>query len=465
MKIRNCSLSLLFLVLLASCGSINPTAPAIVVEENYVIPEAPVSVIKVPIKINLKPYFDATENELDKVFRGNEQTCEGVSVKYKFVRSPIKFKGTGTKLSFDVDGKYSLWLNYCAACTDLFASEPYCLTSRIYVTCGVDEPMRKIHVGYTTEIGVGKDYKLKSTTKLKTVKAKSPCKVSVFDYDATSELEKELKVVLKEVEKDIDKEISAISLKAEINEAWKILSAPTDLEGYGFLELNPQSIAMGKIRYVGDTAYFNAILNAKPTILSAKSGKPAKTLPNMYTYKDRNGFDISMDIFTNYDSLTSILTRSLSGMKIDLKGKEVIFGEVSVHGASNKQLHIKVDFSGTKSGTLYFTGTPVFEKAEQHISFPDLTFDLETESALLKGAKWMFDKKITEVLRAKASMDLKPYLATLKTELNKNLNMELDKGIFMSGQVKGIDIRFIQPTIDQLHIRIHSIGKLAIKMD
>jgi hypothetical protein len=464
MRLFNYLLSLLFLGLLGSCA-IQPPPPQITVEENYKIPDAPESVIKIPIKINLKPYFDATDKEVDKVFRGSEQNCEGVSFKYKFDRSPIEFKGTGTKLTFDVDGQYSLWLNYCAACTDLFASAPYCLSPRIYVTCGVDEPMRKVHVGFTTEIGVSKDYTLQSETTLKTVKALSPCKISVFSYDATSELEKELKTALKEVEKDIDKEISAISLKPEINEAWKILAEPMDLEGYGFLELNPQSIAMGKIKYIGDTAYFNAVLNAQPVILSAKSGKPAKSLPNMYTYKNRDGFDITMDIFTNYDSLTAILTRNLSGMEVDIKGKKIIFGEVSIYGASNKQLHIKVDFSGKKSGTLYFTGTPVFETVGQHISFPDLTFDLETESALLKGAKWLFDKKITSVLREQASMDLKPYLDKLKTELNKNLNMELDKGVFMSGRVKGIDIRFIQPTSDQLHIRVHSLGDLSIRMD
>ncbi|MFT5858081.1 MAG: hypothetical protein ACI865_000165 [Flavobacteriaceae bacterium] len=459
-------LSLLSLILvLASCGSIKPTAPEVVVEENYEIPRAAVSMIKVPIKINLKPYFDATDKELDKTFRGNEQQCSGISFKYLFKRGPIKFKGTGTKLAFDVDGKYSLWVNYCAACSDFLASEPYCLTTRVYVKCGVDEAMRKVHVGYTTEIGVTNYYKLKSTTKLKTVKAKSPCKVSVFNYDATAQLEEELKIALEDLEKDIDKEISSISLKPEIQETWDILSAPTDMEGYGFLELNPQAISMGKIRYEGDTAYFNVILTAQPDILSSPSGKPAKKLPNMRKYQNREGFDITMDIFTNYDSLSSILTENIGGLKVDLKGKEVIFDSISIHGASNKQLHIRVDFSGTKSGTLYLTGTPLFVADSQHISFPDLTFDIETKSALLKGAKWLFDKKITNVLRTYSSMDLAPYIDSMKTQLNKSLNMELAEGVQMSGSVKEIKIKLIQPQADQLHLRIHSLGKIAIKLD
>ncbi len=462
---RSISLSILLIGLLASCGSIKPIPPEVVVDEDFEMPKSEMSIIKVPIKINLKPYFDATNKELDKVFRGNEQQCQGVSFSYIFKRSPIRFKGTGTKLSFDVDGKYSLSINYCPACSGFLSSKPYCLTSRIYVSCGVNEPMRKVHVGYTTKIGVTKSYKLKSTTKLKTVKAKSPCKVSVFNYDATSRLESELKTALKDVEKDIDKEISSISLKPEIQETWNILSKSTDMGGYGYLELNPQAISMGKISYLGDTAYFDAILHAKPVILSKPSGNPVKKLPNMSAYKEREGFDVTMDIFTNYDSLSAILTDNIGGMEMELKGKKVIFDTISIFGASNKQLHIKVAFSGTKRGTLYLTGTPVFDADSQHISFPDLTFDLETKSALLKGAKWLFDKKITNTLREYASLDLTPYLETLRTELNKSLNMELDKGVYMSGKVRKVIIKDIQPKSNQLHIRIHSLGKIAIKMD
>lgn len=462
---RSAILSVLLIGLLVSCGSIKPIPPEISVDGNYEMPAAKTSIIKVPIKINLKPYFDATNNELDKVFKGNEQQCEGVSFSYIFKRSPIKFKGTGTKLTFDVDGKYALKINYCPACSDFLSSDPYCLATRIYVSCGVDEPMRKVHVGYSTKIGITNYYKLKSTTKLKTVKAKSPCKVSVFNYDATSRLESELKTALKDVEKDIDKEISSISLKSEIQETWDILSESTDMDGYGFLELNPQAISMGEIRYLGDTAYFNAVLHAKPVILSKPSGKPVKKLPNMRPYKEREGFDITMDIFTNYDSLSSILTKNIGGMEMEMKGKKVIFDSVSVFGASNKQLHIKVVFSGTKSGIFYLTGTPVFVADSQHISFPDLSFDIKTKSALLKGAKWLFDKKITNTLRDYASMDLAPYLDTLKTALDKSLNMELDKGVYMSGKVKKVMIKHIQPEADQLHIRIHSLGNIAIKMD
>lgn len=455
----------LFLLVLASCGSIKPEAPEIIVQEDRKIPDAPMSAIKVPIKINLKPYFDETDRGIDRKFSGEEQNCSGVSFQYRFLRSPIKFKGVGKKLLFDVDGKYSVALNYCPSCSDLFSSEPYCLTPRIYASCGVNEPMRKIEVGYATEIGVTKDYRLQSVTKLRKLEPKSPCKITAFEYDATSTLKSEVKKALQDLERDIDKEISAVSLKEDIKDTWQLLAASTDLEGYGFLELNPKGISMGKITYAGDTAYFNAILKAKPIIRSIPSGKTPPPLPRLSDYNDREGFDITMDLQYGYDSLNAILSRNIKGTKLDVKGKEVIFGDITIHGASNEKLSIKVDFSGSKSGTLYLTGTPHFDANLQHISFPDMEFDVKTKSALLKSAKWLFDKKVTKLIRESASMDLKPYLDDLRKELTKSLNGELDKGVHMYGRVKEIKINEIHPMSNQLFVRLHSLGKLGIRLD
>jgi hypothetical protein len=459
------TLSIFAILTLMSCGSIKPDAPDIAVQEIYDIPERKPSYIKIPIKINLKPYFNETEKSIDRTFRGEEAQCSGVSMKYLFNRDPIKFKGVGKKLQFDVDGEYSLWLNYCAGCTSVFSNQPNCLTPRIYASCGVGEPMRKIHVGYETRIRVAYNYQLKSYTKLREIKALSPCKVSMFNYDATSELEKEVKVVLIDMEKDIDKEISSIDLKPLMSETWDLLAEPSELEGYGFLELNPQAIAMDNIVYKGDTAYFNAILKANPTILSQKSGDKVKKLPNLTKYNEREGFDMTTDIFSRYDSLSVILTRNIAGTELDVKGKQIIFDSIQLFGASNKQLHIKINFSGSKTGEFYLTGTPFFAADSQYISFPDLQFDVKSKSALLKSAKWFFDKKVTELLRKETEIDLSPYMETLREEINNNLAMELDEGVNMTGKVNEISVELIQPRADDLHIQIHALGKLAIKLD
>lgn len=449
--------------ILYSCGPVSPESPAIIVTENT-LPEQPISSIKLPIKINLNPIFEETNASVPVKFTGKEQQCEGVSFSYKFLRAPIQFKGVGNKLLFDVDGRYALRVNYCAQCTGIFSTDGHCVVPRLYASCGVDEPMRGVHVGYATSIGVSKDYKLTSKTELRTVKALSPCEMTVFSYDATKTLEEELTKALQDVEKDIDKEISAVDLKPEMEVIWKLLTLPTDMEGYGFLTMHPKNISLSNIYFKGDTAYVNALLHASPTIdLEYKEPKTNK-LPPLSKYENRDGFDITMDIHATYDSLSSVLSQNIRGTKIDLSGKEVIFGDIEVHGASDQKLSIKVDFSGKKKGTLYLTGTPVFDAENQFISFPDLNFDVKTKSALLKSAKWLFNTKITNTIRESAAMDLRPYLDSMKVSLNNNLNMELSEGVLMSGKVEDIEIRNIHPLENKLFIRIHSLGKLRLTM-
>lgn len=454
----------LALVVLTGCKTISPEAPVINVQEELKATPQELSIINIPIKVDLKPYFEETNKSVPKIFKGKEQTCEGVSYKYKFIREPIEFKGLGKELEFKVDGKYALNLNYCPQCTGLFSDAGNCIIPRIYASCGVGEPMRKMFVSYRSEIGVTNDYKLTSTTTLKKVKAKTPCKITVFDYNATETLEEEITGALQDVEEDIDKEISAIDLRPEMAETWKILNEPTDLEGYGFLYLNPRRVSVSDIKYKGDTAYFNTILEAYPKVYLEEKENAKRDLPKLSKYKKREGFDITMDISATYDSLSSIITQNIGGTSTEIKGKEVIFKSVEIHGAQNHQISLKIEFDGKKKGELYLVGTPTFNADSQHISFPDLEFDLKTKSALLKSAKWLFDKKITNIIRESASMDLAPYLDTLKETLNQNLTMELTEGVKMSGQVENVHINSIIPKADHIFIRVASSGSLGISM-
>jgi hypothetical protein len=457
-------LSLLFSALLTSCASIKPEAPEINVKEELVIPPQPVSVVKVPIKIDLAPYFKETNKSVPKDFRGGDHPCDGPSYDYYFKRKPIKFKGIGSYLQYSVDGSYWMKISYCPECISVFGSKPQCITLPLKVSCGIGEDMRKMRVSFKSKIGVTPQYRLTSKTLLKEVKAITPCKVSLFNFNATGTLEKEVRKALKYVEKDIDRSIKAINLRPDMKTTWDAMEAPIDLEGYGYMFLNPKTVGMSNIRYYGDTAYLDAYLQAYPEVRLDTIGFRSTPLPDLSDIKVNDGFDIKMDITAKYDSLSQILTRDIKGMETEISGNKVVFGDVEVHGAADHRLHIKVAFSGKKSGTLYLTGTPAFDAETQNISFPDLEFDVKTKSALLKSAKWLFDKKITTMIRDAANLDLSTYLEEFKVSIDESLNGEIDKGVWMNGAVSNILIDFIYPREDALFMRVSSTGSLGIKM-
>lgn len=451
-------------LVLSSCGTIKPDEPDILVNENYEIPEQPVSIVKVPIKIDLSPYFDETNKSIPTKFDGKDYQCEGISYKYHFERKDIKFKGVGKELKFSVDGGYSIFISYCPECTSILSSTESCILPVTNFSCGINEPLRKLKVSFKSKIGVTPDYHLKSKTHVDKVKALSPCEVTLFHYDATSRVETEVKKAMKDVVKDIDKEIGATNLKPDMEIAWNAMAAPIDLEGYGYMFLNPKAIGMSDIKYYGDTAYLDAYLQAYPEIRLDTIGFKPTRLPDLSKFDVSDGFDVKMDISATYDSLSSILSRDISGIKTDINGKEVIFKEVEVHGAANNQLHLKVGFDGKKKGTLYLTGTPVFNDTTQVISFPDLEFNIKTRSALLKGAKWLFDKKITNLIRDAATIDLTQYLDEFKSTVDESLNGEVDDGVYMSGNVNEIRINHIIPKEDVLFMRVSSKGQIKVRM-
>ena len=452
------------LLVLISCKTIKPKAPEITVTDKDTVIVQSLSFISVPIKIDLQPYFDETNAELPTVFKGKDEQCEGVSAEYEFRRSPIQFEGIGQELHYTINGKYALKLNYCAKCTELFNDEGNCLTPRIYATCGIKEPMRKMSIAYRTEIGITEDYSLISKTQLKEVKALSPCKITVFNYNATERVQKEITTRLKEIEVDIDKEISSISLKEDLEGVWEALKEPIDLEGFGFFAIRPQSISLSELEYMGDYVSMNALLSAFPVVQLEKPKLDTTALPYLSVHREKDGFNVEVDVIASYDSLNAILNRSLAGFELTLKNKLVVFDSLAVHGAADSKISLEVNFSGDKKGTIYLQGTPEIDASTQILSLPDLEFDLETKNMLLRSAKWMFDKSITKKVKESAVIDINPYIDTLKLSIAESLNGEIAEGIYMKGSIESISLADIHPRSKDLFIRTRAIGKLQVNM-
>ena len=155
----------IIIFIFTSCKTINISPPE---SEDIEIPriQQPLSNLNLPISIDLTPYLKDTEKSIPKKFNGKEENCSGVSYTYRFERNPILFEGKGPYMTYEVIGKYALNLNYCPECTHLFSNNGTCVIPRVYASCGVSEPMRRVNVAYATMVDITKDYRLKSSTRL-----------------------------------------------------------------------------------------------------------------------------------------------------------------------------------------------------------------------------------------------------------------------------------------------------------
>lgn len=464
---KNLCILLLFLInLLAlfSCKSIVAKAPLAVASTVPEIIQQP-SQINVPIKIDLTPYLKEAEKSIPMNFKGQESQCEGVSFSYDFDRKPIQFNGQDSHLFYTINGHYALKINYCPKCTELFDEKGSCISPRVYVSCGVNEEKRKLSITYSSQIRLDQDYRLASTTKLEAVKAIDPCEISVFQYDATGQLEKEMAKSLKKMEKDIDHQIHQIDLKPEMKKLWKSMSAPIPIQNYGFLYIQPRYIGIDDIQINNNTAVTNLYLDFTPEFYTNKQTIKTTPLPPLKAISDSNsGFNIKLDIHSSYDSLSSIITQQIGGKKINIKQKLVIIDSIKIDNPNSNKLIFKVHFSGHKKGIFYLVGTPFFDSSSQLLKFENIDFDIESKSLLLKSAKWILDDKIKEEISKNCSVNLSDNLSSIKKLINQQIQSYKIDDILLKGKIDDIRVINIYPEQKQITIRVSAFGKIFVEM-
>lgn len=454
--------SIAFFVLFTGCKTIQPAAPSNEIEPIPPI-EQPVSHIIVPVELSLAPYFNDIDRSIDKEFNGGEQQCDGVSFNYHFQRKPITFAAENKKITYDVAGEYWIKMSYCPSCTDVFSSQPKCISPRIPFSCGINEPLRKMELQYSTTIGINENYQLVGQTKLERLEAKDPCKVTVFKYDATEILLKEVKKALTHLTVDIDKEIGKFSFKKDADAAWKNAHQTLAFAPYGYLHIQPKSIALTPPFFQKNKLYTTLSIEANPVFSHNPAHTAITPLPPLKQVQavQSDEFDLTLDMQLNYDSISYVLQSIYEKKELLIKNRKVIIDSIEITGAAKNQLIIAVAFSGYKKGKLYLTGTPVFDVATQTLSIKNLDYDLATKHVLVKTAKWLFNDRILNALQNATLQDLTPQLEQLKTVVNEQFHYSYPP-ISVNGKVNHLSVASIYPTEDELIIRVIAKGKMKV---
>ena len=449
---------------LCSCKTIDIAKPILSSADTSLL-VLPPSQINIPVEIDLTSQLKDVEKSLPKQFDGKQEQCEGVSFYYNFIREPISFQLRASSLYYEVDGKFELKLNYCPKCHELWDEKGSCTVPRIYASCGSGEPMRKVKVAYSTNVSITDAYRFNTSTKLKKFDVLDPCEITVFKYDATNQVEKQVRVQLEALEKDIDKQIEDVDIRSSLQDVWKQLEEPMDLSGYGLLYLNPKSMALSPVSFDNNPkrATLNALLTVQPLISTNSMTQQRTTLPNQTPYKNGDGFQLAISVKASYDSINKLLNQSMMGMDIPFQNKHIIIDSLRVLGQQDQKLLVEVHFSGSKRGVFYLVGRPSIT-ADQHFVMLDVAYDLNSKSVLLKTAKWLFDKRILQELSKTADYDLNPLLEETKVSINQQLNTTLAEGVFLTGKADQLSVSNIILGSTGFYMVTRVSGNMKLKM-
>jgi hypothetical protein len=456
---------LCMLLVFASCKTISVIAPT---PSTIVAPpiKQGVSSLNIPIEIEMKSYLKMTEEALPKKFIDSIYQCEGVSLSYIFIREPIDFKFKNSNIEYEVDGKFGLKLNYCPKCHELLDKNGTCIIPRIYASCGSgSEAMRRVKVAYTTSISLSENYKFEATTTLKKFDILDPCKITLFKYDVTPEVEKEVTGQLIALEDDIDKQIEALDVKSSLKDVWLELQKGLPVSTYGFLYMQPKSIGMSELKFTNNKVFLDLHLAVYPFVSTEEQKEKITALPALGKFVGKTGFNLSLDIRASYDSLSAFVGKEFVGQEFNFKRKKIFITGIKISGAQDQKLIFKMDFDGVKKGAVYLTGIPTLDTITQKISMKELDFDIQTKSVLLKTAKWLFNKKILEELEKNSVFELEDLLNESKLNIASAINEEITKGVKMSGAVNQISLQEIYLDKENMLLRSEVTGTLKIKID
>ncbi len=451
--------------LLYSCAAVKPpTAPASTETNTPPAIVQPVSNVEVPVTVDLKSFFVQAENSVPNKYSDNQQPCEGLRYQYTFTRTPFAITGNNNIINLKFTGSYGFTASYCAKCATLLGSGPTPIVPAVSAECGVgDETPRRMVISYQSTINVMPDYHLRSKTVLYPApQAIDRCNVFMGNIDVTDRLIQYLTGPLGDLGKQVDARIAAYNIKPMVEQMWNNLAGETKMD-MGYLSINPQSVRISNFNLNGSLLSFSVGLSAKPVVTIASNPQPPKPLPNLTTYTPTNGFNIYLDLLENYDHLTNIVNQQIVGQSAEVAGKTFIVDKTKIWGIG-KQIVMQVDFKGSNTGSIFLVGTPTYDPATHVLSFPDLSFDLQTQAWMLKAAKWMFNGKITDMIRRQAVYNCSQFIADSKVKIQKQASRDYGNGIHSDVTIKDLDIQAIYPTADKLIIRTLSNGQIKVKV-
>ena len=443
---------------LSACGVLKPTPP---IDMNAVVEVKPlpvvVSQVNIPLEIDMMPFIKMADSKVDKTFKGaSEKKCDGLSYEYKMARSPFSFEGRGIgQVGLGLELQYGAKGEYCPLC--VMGS---CATPPVGFQIGFDEPMKRLKIEIESKFKLLPNYKIQSQTSIKELKPIDPIKV-MFGFDITNLLMNQSKPYLGEITKMVDAEISKVDLKPYIKPVYDQLQQDIFVDQVGYLKIQPKELSLSELKFNKNKLTFSIGLKATPAIQSTKWTTPVVPLPNLSPYKESDGFEVYTDIAMNYDSLAKQVMGFLSKEKF-VVGKDFIIIQGLKFFAAKDKLGVKVDFVGSKSGSLFLLGVPTFDAAKKTVSIKHVEYDLSTKNLLLKSAKWLLNETIRKKMEEAMVVDVTSALKSAEKGINDGLNKKLDGGILLKGNLSSLNITDISPRQSEILVRVSMKGKVGV---
>ncbi len=216
---------------------------------------------------------------------------------------------------------------------------------------------------------------------------------------------------------------------------------------------------------LGVHAEFLTVVGAQPEYSVNKVFPPLLRVGEI-----RPDFSLNLPLVLTYDYLRSELARGLVGMQVPvadwLPGASIVIRRARLYPSGSK-LAVGVDFETrglfdwlSADGSIFLTGTPVFDNETKHLSVPDLEFTRRTGNSLLDFGSYLFADELRTLLRKTVRFDVSGAYKEIIDQANQAFNRNYGKDISLRGKLERLSISDIEIRHDDMIVYVHARGRL-----
>jgi hypothetical protein len=334
--------------------------------------------------------------------------------------------------------------------------------------CGNGEDQPRIVVELATPLTLTENWRLASRAHIvrvepATEEARDRCDVSILRHDVTARIVDAAREALAGKLADIDRTIGRVNLRPHVLEWWRVLSQPIAIADGVWLVLGPERLRIGQVRGRSRTLTVPVSLDAHPRIVTGSAPTIGVVdLPPLARDSASEGFHIVMDVVIDYESASRAITLAARGKTFVHATRRVTLQSVTATPQARGRLALAVEFAGDAAGTIRLIGTPQLDSAGSEIRVPDLDFDLETDSPLLRTYSWLKSESVRAALRVRARVPVEPALTRGRHLLVEGLNRKIGDAVTLSASVNSVAARALFVTRDGLILRADATGRAAM---
>jgi hypothetical protein len=155
-------------------------------------------------------------------------------------------------------------------------------------------------------------------------------------------------------------------------------------------------------------------------------------------------FEASVAALATYENAGVVMTKNFKDKVFEAKGKKFKVEKTELWTKEDKVI-IALDLTGSIKGTVYLSGIPKYDPADESIYFADLDYVLDTKNILLKTANWMAGNLILNKLVSLCRFPMRENLDLAKESLLFYMtNYSPMEGVYVNGQINSFEFEKLE---------------------